>query len=989
MPKENETPPPSSRQNSSPSESSLPSTPQDNTTTTTTITTTINKTDNDSKKWFQLILQFNKPPQNSLNKIFQQTNQLELYQLFQKVIENESSFLSFWNLNSKTNLELELTFRLRSILYDSYVTNHVLFNNSINLNEYLKINEFHTLENDYELINLQNSLQKNNLQNNNNFINNNKLIDIYKVNQLDQYLFLNNYLPNLLTMNQKHKEQNESQKEEEQLNNEIKINEIPTINNPTSLSQLSSLMTTADNTNHSTTDDNTNNELNKNKKIKSVLSRELKSLKNEKKKPWKDSENLQLIYLYNHLSQTYEKILENENSWPFKKPVKKSEAKDYYEIIKNPIDLTKINKKIEMMSYHSKYEFFDDLKLMFDNCRFFNNDPNENVFVECANKLEKECIILLEKIPNVYVELESDCCNVTSDKTTDMIKKEYLNNNNIINKINKEDLEWYKSIKEELIEDIISNIGTIDIFNREERWNEITKYKRLINLKIRQIEQDKKFLERNCINSFEENNLLTNFIENLMENNQNLNNNNTMESTSNITTICGVNNNSIIIPDYGLKISPYDITKNVTKMKNVAFQFGIQDENLMKQSIERMMKFNNNNTEIDLFTFLLQTGYKSLNNNINNNNNTQQQLNNIENDYLSPVPFHFSKNLLLKQNVDKICQLREKRKHIQQKKFMKLKLTQSPVKSPSTQSFSNIFNNKTINNKDNNSSIKGSIKENIISKENINQMLSSVIALILMNEGFEGVKSQSLNILTDVLDIYLTKFTKLLNTSLLFKHHLNTNNCTSLEDHLFHCCEEMIHKNISVKDLKEMKMTIERKEVVMKEKLERIENKLNWKANQKPTIASTLPAPKTKLLPSGPNTTILLSSNNNNNSNSNSSGSSNNNTITSPTTSSSRFTTNIIIGGNSSGSSGIGGLNVGANSGLISGGNNASQENVQSKDEDEEDISELISPSALIGISGSCLDLTVEEDEDASGKKRKRELFEDDISVDDIPFDEE
>lgn len=41
-----------------------------------------------------------------------------------------------------------------------------------------------------------------------------------------------------------------------------------------------------------------------------------------------------------------EKILEllknHKSSWPFKDPVKREEVPDYYDVIKNPIDLSKI-----------------------------------------------------------------------------------------------------------------------------------------------------------------------------------------------------------------------------------------------------------------------------------------------------------------------------------------------------------------------------------------------------------------------------------------------------------------------------------------------------------------------------------------------------------------------------------------------------------------------------------------------------------------------
>ena len=39
-------------------------------------------------------------------------------------------------------------------------------------------------------------------------------------------------------------------------------------------------------------------------------------------------------------------ILHHENGWPFKEPVDKEKVKDYYDMVKNPIDLESIKKKL-------------------------------------------------------------------------------------------------------------------------------------------------------------------------------------------------------------------------------------------------------------------------------------------------------------------------------------------------------------------------------------------------------------------------------------------------------------------------------------------------------------------------------------------------------------------------------------------------------------------------------------------------------------------
>ena len=38
----------------------------------------------------------------------------------------------------------------------------------------------------------------------------------------------------------------------------------------------------------------------------------------------------------------------HENSWPFRKPVDRDKVRDYYEVIKRPMDLETIQKKVNL-----------------------------------------------------------------------------------------------------------------------------------------------------------------------------------------------------------------------------------------------------------------------------------------------------------------------------------------------------------------------------------------------------------------------------------------------------------------------------------------------------------------------------------------------------------------------------------------------------------------------------------------------------------------
>lgn len=59
-------------------------------------------------------------------------------------------------------------------------------------------------------------------------------------------------------------------------------------------------------------------------------------------------------------------------SIPFLYPVKKKDAPGYYDIIKNPIDLSTIQKNTENNLYQNKMELIEDIKLMRDNCQMYN-----------------------------------------------------------------------------------------------------------------------------------------------------------------------------------------------------------------------------------------------------------------------------------------------------------------------------------------------------------------------------------------------------------------------------------------------------------------------------------------------------------------------------------------------------------------------------------------------------------------------------------------
>ncbi|KAK4876450.1 hypothetical protein RN001_012872 [Aquatica leii] len=76
----------------------------------------------------------------------------------------------------------------------------------------------------------------------------------------------------------------------------------------------------------------------------------------------------------------------HKSAWPFMEPVDPNEAPDYYRVIKEPMDLQKIENKITEQTYNKLSEFIGDMTKIFDNCRYYN--PKESPFFKCAESLE-------------------------------------------------------------------------------------------------------------------------------------------------------------------------------------------------------------------------------------------------------------------------------------------------------------------------------------------------------------------------------------------------------------------------------------------------------------------------------------------------------------------------------------------------------------------------------------------------------------------------
>ncbi|KRX89497.1 Bromodomain-containing protein 2 [Trichinella pseudospiralis] len=94
-------------------------------------------------------------------------------------------------------------------------------------------------------------------------------------------------------------------------------------------------------------------------------------------------------------------VLRHKHSWPFSKPVDAAKLNlvDYHDIIKRPMDLGTIEKRLRNCYYYSSQQSMQDFMTMFTNCYTYN--PPGSDIVVMAQALEK---VFLEKIAHMPSE---------------------------------------------------------------------------------------------------------------------------------------------------------------------------------------------------------------------------------------------------------------------------------------------------------------------------------------------------------------------------------------------------------------------------------------------------------------------------------------------------------------------------------------------------------------------------------------------------------
>lgn len=89
---------------------------------------------------------------------------------------------------------------------------------------------------------------------------------------------------------------------------------------------------------------------------------------------------------YDSLKRLLRSLRSHKMAWPFLEGVNPDEVPEYYEVITDPIDLSKVEERLNSKSYACLESFVSDVTKIFDNCRYFNQ--RDSPYYRCAEVLE-------------------------------------------------------------------------------------------------------------------------------------------------------------------------------------------------------------------------------------------------------------------------------------------------------------------------------------------------------------------------------------------------------------------------------------------------------------------------------------------------------------------------------------------------------------------------------------------------------------------------
>ncbi|XP_012646350.2 bromodomain testis-specific protein isoform X2 [Microcebus murinus] len=157
-------------------------------------------------------------------------------------------------------------------------------------------------------------------------------------------------------------------------------------------------------------------------RIPPVKENVLKNVLPDSQQQYKGVKTVKVTEQLRHCSEILKEMLAKKHfsyAWPFYNPVDVNALglHNYYDIVKNPMDLGTIKGKMDNQEYKDAYEFAADVRLMFMNCYKYN--PPDHEVVTMAKMLQDVFEMHFAKIPDEPVE-SMPVCHIKTDppKTT-------------------------------------------------------------------------------------------------------------------------------------------------------------------------------------------------------------------------------------------------------------------------------------------------------------------------------------------------------------------------------------------------------------------------------------------------------------------------------------------------------------------------------------------------------------------------------------------
>ncbi|RMZ95006.1 transcription initiation factor TFIID subunit 1 isoform X1 [Brachionus plicatilis] len=111
-----------------------------------------------------------------------------------------------------------------------------------------------------------------------------------------------------------------------------------------------------------------------------------------------------LVSMSTLLENIVNELRDLQEAQPFLFPVNQKKVPDYYKVIKDPIDLQKIRKKINEKMYKDRESFLNDMQLLINNSRIYNG--TNSIITQSAEMIYQLCELRIKEKQDQFVRLE-------------------------------------------------------------------------------------------------------------------------------------------------------------------------------------------------------------------------------------------------------------------------------------------------------------------------------------------------------------------------------------------------------------------------------------------------------------------------------------------------------------------------------------------------------------------------------------------------------